>query len=262
MRPRDHLTPMFEEPSAQLPLWSDRDAAEGWGIRESRRARRLTVRVFHSGRVEVVVPARTSRLAIQRFVERHRPWIEKKRAEARRNAAPPAPFPPEIIELSAAGERWRVHVAGGSGQPRLHAVAPGLLRMTGDIGNARAVQHALSRWLVTRAAEVFAPVLEQCAQEMGLSYRRLAVRRQRTRWGSCSIRGTISLNCCLLFQRPAVLRYLLVHELAHLRHMNHSQRFWELVARYAPDCRPLDRELLNGWRRVPSWVFRDCRDFT
>jgi predicted metal-dependent hydrolase len=90
-----------------------------------------------------------------------------------------------------------------------------------------------------------------------LSYRRLAVRRQRTRWGSCSVPGTISLNCCLLFQRAEVLRYLLVHELAHVKHMNHSPRFWDLVARHCPNCRPLDRELLDGWRRVPSWVFRD-----
>src|SRR5581483_5820004 len=106
---------MFDEQSAQLPLWSDRDAAEGWHLRESRRARRLTVRVFHSGRVEVVVPARTSRAMVDRFIERHRPWIEKKRAEARRNAVPEEPFPPKIIELAGAGECWRVHSGGGHG---------------------------------------------------------------------------------------------------------------------------------------------------
>ena len=85
---------------------------------------------------------------------------------------------------------------------------------------------------------------------------RLQVRCQRTRWGSCSRRGTISLNVCLLFQPPEVLRYLLVHELAHLRHMNHSARFWAEVARHEPDWKALDRELLQGWRRVPSWMFR------
>ncbi len=251
---------MFDEPSAQLPLWSDRDATDGWGIRESRRARRLTVRVFHSGRVEVVVPARTSRAAVERFIERHRPWIEKKRAQAQRNAPPPEPFPPATIELASAGESWRVHVAGGSGRARLAVGAPGVLRLSGDITNTRAVQNAFRVWLTQRAAEVFEAPLEALAHEMDLPYRRLAVRRQRTRWGSCSTRGTISLNCCLLFQRPEVLRYLLVHELAHVRHMNHSARFWELVARYCPECRTLDRELLDGWRRVPSWVFRDCRE--
>jgi predicted metal-dependent hydrolase len=251
---------MFDEHSAQLPLWSDRDAAEGWNLRESRRARRLTVRVFHSGRVEVVVPARTSRATVARFIERHRPWIEKKRAEARRNAVPEEPFPPESIELSGVEERWHVHARGGSGRVRIKVCAPGLLQLNGDLANTRTVQRALRVWLVKRAAEVLAPLLERMAADMDLPYRKLAVRRQRTRWGSCSVRGTISLNCCLLFQRPEVLRYLLVHELAHVKHMNHSLRFWELVARHCPSCRQLDRELLDGWRRVPSWVFRDLRE--
>jgi len=91
---------------------------------------------------------------------------------------------------------------------------------------------------------------------MQLSPGRLQVRCQRARWGSCSRRATISLNACLLFQRPEVLRYLLVHELSHLRHMNHSERFWAVVARYQPDWQVLDRELTQGWRRVPTWMFR------
>src|SRR5215475_3238235 len=138
---------MFDEQSAQLPLWSDRDANDGWGIRESRRARRLTVRVFHSGRVEVVVPARTSRLAVERFIQRHRPWIERKRAEARRNAPPPEAFPPLVIDLAGVGESWRLHAAGGKGRPRLQVVADGLLSLSGDIGSTRGVQLALRTWL-------------------------------------------------------------------------------------------------------------------
>lgn len=248
---------MFDEQSAQLPLWSDRDSADGWGIRESRRARRLTVRVFHSGRVEVVVPARTSQLTVDRFIQRHRPWIERKRAEARRNAPPPEAFPPAVIELAGVGETWRLHVAGGKGRPRVKEAAPGLLQLSGDVANTRGVLQALRTWLLKHATAVFAPPLAACAREIGVGYRRIAVRRQRTRWGSCSVRGTISLNCCLLFQRPEVLRYLLVHELAHVKHMNHSARFWALVGQHSPDCRRLDRELLDGWRRVPSWVFRD-----
>ena len=83
----------------------------------------------------------------------------------------------------------------------------------------------------------------------------MSVRRQRTRWGSCSTQGTISLNVCLLFQSPAVVRYLMVHELCHRRHMNHSRRFWALVESFEPDWKPLDVELLQGWRKVPAWVF-------
>lgn len=98
-------------------------------------------------------------------------------------------------------------------------------------------------------------MLAATAREVGMSYRKMAIRRQRSRWGSCSTRGTISLNCCLLFQRPEVVRYLLVHELAHTQHMNHSKRFWQCVERHCPDFQELDAELLAGWRRVPVWVF-------
>jgi predicted metal-dependent hydrolase len=84
----------------------------------------------------------------------------------------------------------------------------------------------------------------------------VAIRCQRTRWGSCSTRGTVSLNCSLVFLRPQVVHYLFVHELAHTKHMNHSSSFWHLVAKLEPEYRSLDRELLAGWRTVPSWIFK------
>ncbi|HKT71605.1 MAG TPA: SprT family zinc-dependent metalloprotease [Steroidobacteraceae bacterium] len=241
--------------TSQLPLWSEREAAHGWTVRESLRARRLTVRVFHSGRVEVVVPHRTSPSAVERFVERHRNWIERKREEARARTAPPSAFPPLAVDLEACDERWRIHVAGTGGRVRIETLGAGLLTLTGNGSDRRAVCRALRAWLAERARMTLEPVLAACASELSVRYERLLIRRQRTRWGSCSTRGTISLNVCLLFQRPAVVRYLLIHELSHTVHMNHSRRFWQLVARHCPDYRALDRELLDGWRRVPAWVF-------
>jgi len=243
--------------TSQLPLWSDKDATEGWSVRESQRARRLTVRVFHTGRVEVVVPFRTSARAVEHFLERHRSWIERKREEARRRAGPPVPFPPAQIELPACEQTWRIHLAGDAGRARVAAAASGLLALAGGAGNHQSMRQALRRWLMEHARQVLGPILGRHARELGFSYERMLIRRQRTRWGSCSTRGTISLNCCLLFQRPAVVRYLMIHELAHTQHMNHSLRFWHCVARHCPDYRSLDRELLDGWRRVPEWVFGD-----
>jgi predicted metal-dependent hydrolase len=243
--------------TSQLPLWSDKDAAQGWVVRESHRARRLTVRVFHTGRVEVVVPSRTAAVTIERFVERHRIWIERKREEARARAVPAAPFPPVQIELAACDERWRIHMTGVGRRVKLNTLGNGLLALDGDVSDARAVRQALRRWLAERAAEVLGATLKQCARELGFEFQRLLIRRQRSRWGSCSTRGTISLNCCLMFQRPQVVRYLMIHELSHTVQMNHSRRFWQTVSRHCPDYRRLDRELLDGWRRVPSWVFAD-----
>jgi predicted metal-dependent hydrolase len=248
---------MLEVLTSQLSLWSHEDPEQSWVVRESRRARRLAVRVFRTGRVEIVIPPRTSRAAVEHFVARHRRWIERKRAEARHHVVVREPFPPGEIALEGCAQLWRVHLAGGPGRVRVHAGA-GLLSVTGDASNTRAAREALQDWLIAHAREVLGNALRQCARELGFRFQKSVVRRQRTRWGSCSARGTISLNCCLLFQRPAVVRYLMIHELAHTHHMNHSRRFWQCVAEHCPDHRDLDRELLDGWRRVPSWVFGDA----
>jgi predicted metal-dependent hydrolase len=223
-------------------------------VRESRRARRLAVRVHRTGRVEVVVPPRTSRATVSAFVSEHRDWIETRRQAALRLMPPDTPFPPAQIALPGVYESWRVHLAGGSGRIRMRVSGDELLVIAGDIGSRPQLEEALRRWLMGRAQIVLAEHLADCAREFGFSYRALSIRRQKTRWGSCSARGTISLNCCILFQPPEVLRYLLIHELSHTRHMNHSRAFWATVAGYCPDYRKLDRQLLDGWRRVPSWM--------
>jgi predicted metal-dependent hydrolase len=114
----------------------------------------------------------------------------------------------------------------------------------------------LRRWLKAAAAARLVPELEALSRAHSMPVARVSIRCQRTRWGSCSTRGTVSLNCSLLFQRAEVVRYLYVHELAHLKCMNHSPKFWALVERLEPDYQRLDRELLAGWRTVPEWVFK------
>jgi predicted metal-dependent hydrolase len=117
-------------------------------------------------------------------------------------------------------------------------------------------RNALRGWLKAAAEARLAPQLLQLASDLKYSVSRVAIRCQRTRWGSCSTRGTVSLNCSLVFLRPEVVHYLFVHELAHTKHMNHSPSFWRLVEKLEPNFRLLDRELLAGWRTVPGWVFK------
>ncbi len=196
-------------------------------------------------------------MTVERFLERHRTWIERKREEARARAVPVSPFPPAHIEFPACDETWRLHVTGSGRRIRLNPLGDGLLALDGDMSDGRAVRQVLRRWLTEKATEFLAPALHECARELGFDFDRVLIRRQRSRWGSCSTRGTISLNCCLMFQRLPVVRYLMIHELSHTQQMNHSRRFWQTVSRHCPDYRRLDRELLDGWRRVPHWVFAD-----
>jgi predicted metal-dependent hydrolase len=240
--------------SQQLSLWDTDRSEHSWSVRQSARARRLSVRVFRHGGVEIVVPPRTSPQRVSAFVSEHREWIERQR----RRSAPLShwPLPPPTLELSALGELWRCTPQLGAGRVRLRELGDQRLQLAGRLEDLESVRHALLGWLTRHAHRRFDGPLRALAAQMGVEPGRLQVRCQRTRWGSCSRSGTISLNVCLLFQRPEVLRYLMIHELAHLRQMNHSLRFWADVARHEPGWKALDRELLQGWRRVPSWMFR------
>jgi predicted metal-dependent hydrolase len=228
------------------------ETPEGWRLRSSPRARRLSARVHLDGQVEIVLPRGASPEAVQSFVARHRRWIESRVAERRAQA--PAPFPPPHIELPAFGQHWRLHLSGGAGKPRARVMAPGLLSLRGTGGRER-IAAALRDWLKAHCREPMQARLEELAAEHGFTFGKLQLRCQRTRWGSCSRRGAISLNVCGAFQPPPVLDYLMLHELAHTRHMDHSAAYWRAVESVCPGWRALDRELSRGWRHVPGWVF-------
>src|SRR5262249_44058438 len=79
-------------------------------------------------------------------------------------------------------------------------------------------------------------------------------KRQRTRWASCSRRKTLSLNSKLLFLPPELVEYVLTHELCHLVEMNHSTRFWAVLAEHCPQFREFDTRLRDMWKVVPRWA--------
>ena len=238
----------------QMPLWAPREATPGWHVRISRRARRLSMRVFPGGRVEVVVPPGVGIPAIERFVSRHREWAERRSREFALLAPHGDTRRPSHVELALLGCSWQVAYETAR-RASVHDEGDGVLRVRGPDHSDRRVSQSLLRWLSGLAAREFAGRMDPLSRELGIDYARLHLRRQRTRWGSCSAAGTISLNVCLMFQRPAVVRYLMIHELCHRRHMNHSDRYWRLVESFEPHWRALDAELLRGWRSVPAWVF-------
>jgi len=238
----------------QLPLWSGREHGPAWHVRISRRARRLSMRVFPGGRVEVVVPPGVGIPAIEQFVSRHREWAERRSRELLLRAPHATDRQPESLRLGLLDRRWSVEYREGR-RTRVEEAEDGLLHVYTALRSERHVGEALVRWLTGIAAGTLQLRLDALAREVGIDYGRMSVRRQRTRWGSCSAAGTISLNVCLMFQRPAVVRYLMIHELCHRRHMNHSRRFWSLVQSLEPGWRDLDAELLQGWQHVPAWVF-------
>jgi predicted metal-dependent hydrolase len=235
----------------QLSLFETRSSSDPFAVRVSPRARRLTARVHVGGRVEIVVPVGVKPHTVRDFVQRFTPWIDRKVAAMQSFVTPSEPVPP-VIEFAATNERFVVEWRRASTR-RLEQSCDRILVQAADERGARTL---LRGWLKRAAHERLAPRLLQLAHELHCSVARVSIRCQRTRWGSCSTRGTVSLNCSLVFLKFEGVRYLCVHELAHTKHMNHSARFWNLVQSIEPDYRRLDRDLLAGWRTVPGWVFK------
>ncbi len=231
------------------------DNSSGFSVRENSRARRLSIKVFPRGRVEVVVPPRTKPEVVQAFVHENNNWINAARASFAALHPPEAFLLPSVIDLPAIEQRFKVRYERQSSAKTVrYRCRQNVVVVSGRTGDEKLCVAALKRWLAAVAKDEFAPWLKALAAATGNPYQRMHVRGQKTCWGSHSSSGTVSVNYCLLFLDPAAVRYLMIHELCHARHMNHSGRFWKLVSKFEPDYKRLDRALSDSWSRVPVWV--------
>lgn len=163
-----------------------------------------------------------------------------------------APHKPAANDL----ETWKITYKPSS-QSNKTICTPALGNRLTIQGNTEQISHCqgvLKKWLAYRAHRDLAPWLRQLGYELDLPCRRISVRGQKTRWASCSSQKDISLNYKLLFLPRPLVHYVLVHELCHTVHMNHSSDFWALVGEKQPNYAQWRAEIKQGWRYVPRWV--------
>ena len=227
-------------------------------IRYSDRARSVRLRVGAREGLVVVVPTGLQRERVKQIVASKRDWIASKLddIEAIRHLIPKvAPARPQAFYLPALAESWRVEyremcwasVGAKTDQP-------GRIVVFGAINNVDACHAALRRRLARRAAEALPPWLERVGAECGQQPTAVAIKNQRTRWGSCAASGRISLNCKLLFLPRELVRYVMVHELCHLVVPNHSHRFWTYVRALERAADARHGQMRDAWKRVPTWA--------
>jgi predicted metal-dependent hydrolase len=205
-------------------------------IRRSPRARRIRVKVDPHEGVEVVIPQRATKKDATQAVAELRPWIDRRLREAHearaRLQSPPGtvPFLGADLRLRHEAGRTRAHRSGDE------------LRVP-----ERQSRDALERWYRAQAKREIAPRLQRATDALGIEKATtLAIRNQRTRWGSCSSTGTMSFNWRLVLAPEPVLDYVVWHEACHLVVMDHSRRFWALVERHVP-----------GYRDPRRWLQRN-----
>lgn len=103
---------------------------------------------------------------------------------------------------------------------------------------------------IARARKIFPERVTYFAERMGVTYNRITIREQKTRWGSCSSAGNLNFNWKLVLMPPELLDYVVVHELAHRKEMNHSPRFWAVVEKELPDYRERREKLKMAGRQL------------
>ncbi|MGA9853359.1 MAG: SprT family zinc-dependent metalloprotease [Gammaproteobacteria bacterium] len=222
--------------------------------RRSSRAKQLQVRITPWQGIEVVIPTRTSKQRVRAFLSRQRHWIRDTWLRMQSQIADADRSLPAEMDLRSIGQHWQVHYRKRS-HAQVRITASGRTLTVYHAGDDESVcREALRRWLSRCAREHLGAKAQQLSIVTGFGYRRLQIRGQKSRWGSCSSNGTLSLNYKLLFLEAELVHYLLVHELAHTRILNHSARFWKLVGEYEPRWQELDKELGEAWRDVPAWV--------
>jgi predicted metal-dependent hydrolase len=218
-----------------------RVAEQGVVFERSARARQYRLTLRRDGTAVATIPLRGSEREARRFVEEHQDWLERARARQKTRPRGAAVWTVgthvlwrgDLVEV-------RVAVAGAKPQVSLAADVFRVARLDGDLRPTLEAHFA-------RRAKIELPARTwELAAVTGVDVKHVVVRNQRSRWGSCSANGTISLNWRLV-QTPEFVRdYIVYHELMHLREMNHSERFWARVEEVCP-----------GWREAEHWIKRN-----
>jgi predicted metal-dependent hydrolase len=196
-------------------------------LRRHRRARRYTLRIHPSDREAILtMPPRGTLADAKDFAQRHGAWIA-----ARLGRLPKAaPFQPgTLVPLRGVAHRI-VHRSGERGTVWTETRDSGE-RILCVAGGLEHVERRVHDYLKREARRDLQDTAQHYAERLGVKVKRLSIRDQSSRWGSCTSAGSLSFSWRLILAPPFVLDYLAAHEVAHLVEMNHSARFWKVVAR-------------------------------
>jgi len=215
--------------------------------RRNTKARNLAIRINTDGLVKVTVPGRCSFHRAEAFVLDKKEWISKKTHYLKRRKEENLAWQPgDLIRM----RNGYIRIIGGETEEFAAKRVNGgyELALPGNFDAGDAEQSALLHDHIAaiglkEAKEQLPGVLKGYAERFRLPYRKVSVRRMRTRWGSCSAQNNISLNSSLVFLPEHLVEYICLHELIHTVHKDHSRRFWGALVRILPDAMQRRREL-------------------
>lgn len=250
-------------------------------IRKSKRAKRIYLRILPGKGLEIVVPERARRYSIEDLLETHKSWIEKtlekykidpnKQSFMEENEQTinlPTEFcfaaiqkkikiayqkesrnhlKCQIIRHSNSNNTNNTNNANNTNiaieeYDQTYQIEHWIIK--GETDNKKRCQKLINKMIKKEASRYLIPWLQKVSLTSSLPFNSVQIRLQSSLWGSCTRDHNISLNAKLLFAEPRLVQYVLVHELCHTKHLNHSKRFWNLVFKFDPDFL-LHRKLLK-----------------
>lgn len=231
-------------------------------VRVSDRAKCVRLALSVNKGLEVVIPKNYDHLKIPEIIHQKRDWIirnQRKLDEREAFLQSQAPHElPDAIKLRSLGEEWQIIYHQKVTKFGAIAISEQKdqfqLIISGNVTDTEACKTLLKQWLMRKAKKHLFSWLRRVSMQTNLPYRTTTIRGQKTLWGSCSSDRNISLNYKLLFLETKVVEYVLIHELCHTIHMNHSAKFWNLVSKFEPNYKTLDESLKQAWQIVPAWV--------
>lgn len=226
-------------------------------VRISQRARRVRLSITPRKGLECVIPPAFNQKKIPEIIHQHRAWIEKNLLKIQnKNIASDAL--PEIIPLAALNEDWKIEYFNLPTQKITYLEKPNkTIVLLGDISDQIQCKNILLQWVKNKAHPYLENFLNQLSQTTQLNYQKFILRGQKTVWGSCSSKKIIRLNYKLIFLPTHLVQHIILHELAHTVHFNHSTKFWKLLASFDSEWKTHShaarRLAQSEW--VPNWVF-------
>ncbi|MCO5081867.1 MAG: M48 family metallopeptidase [Rhizobiaceae bacterium] len=199
-------------------------------IVENDRARRLTLRIDAGGHgLRITVPPGLARNEVERFLSRHQGWLEQRLAKV-----PERPQVRPGVRIPLRGvPHLIVHEPSVRGTVRVEAGDNGPLLVV--YGDRRHLGRRLSDFLKREAKNDIEALVARHTAAVGRKARAIRFKDTSSRWGSCTADGSLSFSWRIMMAPPAVIDYLVAHEVAHLREMNHGPKFWKLCKELCPD---------------------------
>ena len=231
------------------------DATIDYQVRRSKRRKKTVQIILTGGGVRVLAPMTTPDSELQAIVRKRAPWILKHVSQSTLDSEPKHFVSGETLPYL--GRNVRLHVETANVLIPSVRFDHWLFRvavpesLSGE-DRCQSVRGAAVRWYWERAAKRLAETVERWWPRLGHGeMSRVLIRDQRRLWGSCAPDGTLRFNWRAVMLKPALIEYLVVHELAHLTHRNHSKDFWGLVSNVMPDAQHLRKSLREEGRRLP-----------